>query len=152
MATTGSMLRTVVTPGDTEHKNNGLPDKADDYKARLVKLIPAETVALYTGLAGLPESLQQTNPAWYWPSLILVFLAGFIGTPIILNRAYGITWKFKKGQILITMAAYVLYVASIGTFQGFNPIPPAFMTIIFGVFTFLVAPFIPPGTNTSDTK
>jgi hypothetical protein len=152
MAATGSVLRTVVTEGDAQNEKNGLPNKADDYKARLVKLIPAETVALYTGLAGLPESLRQTNPAWYWPALILVFLAGLVGTAVILNKAYGITWKYKKGQILITMAAYVLYVASIGTFQGFNPIPAAFMTIIFGVFTFLVAPFIPPGDNTTGAK
>jgi hypothetical protein len=148
MAETTSMLRTVVTQGDAQ-RSNGLPDQADDYKTRLVKLIPAETVAFYTGLAGIPESLQSTNPGYYWPALIILFLAGLIGTPLILKISYGMTWQYKKGQFIITMAAYILYVASLGTFQGFNPVPPAFMTIIFAVFTFIVAPFVNPGTNTS---
>ena len=151
MAPTTSMLRTVVTHGDTEH-SNGLPNEADDYKTRLMKLIPAETVAFYTGLASIPETLQVSNPGYYWPALIIVFLAGLVGTPLILMRAYGITWRYKKGQILLTMAAYILYVASLGTFQGFNPIPPALMTVIFAAFTFLAAPFIHPGTNTSDVE
>jgi len=146
------MVRTVVTKGDADNENNGLPNQPDDYKKALVKLIPAETVAFYTSVAGIPEALAATNPEWYWPALILVFGIGLVGTPAILLFAYGMKWKYKKGQIIISTVAYILYVASLGTFQGFNPIPPLVMTLIFGGFTFLVAPFVPPGENTSGVR
>jgi hypothetical protein len=149
MAATESVIRAVVTDQDAETPNNGLPNAADDYKTRLLKLIPAETVAFYTGLAGVPEALKEQSPGWYVPTLVLLILAGLVGTPLILTKAYGMTWRYKKGQILLSMAAYILWVASIGTFQGFVPIPSVVMTIVLGVFTFLVAPFVNPGNNTS---
>ena len=148
MATTTSMLRTVITPADAEHHGNGLGQNADDYKTRLLKYIPSETVALYTGLIGIPISLQAESPGWYWTGLILVFLAGLVGTPLVLMRGYGITWQYKKRQITISTIAYVLWVAALGTFQDAIPVPAAIVTIVLGIFT-LGAPLIDPGTNTS---
>lgn len=148
MATTTSMLRTVITAADAEHDGNGLGQNADDYKTRLLKYIPAETVALYTGLIGIPISLQAESLGWYWTGLILVFLAGLVGTPLILMRGYGITWQYKKRQIVISTIAYVLWVAALGTFQDAIPVPAAIVTIVLGIFT-LGAPLIDPGTNTS---
>jgi hypothetical protein len=46
------------------------------------------------------------------------------------------------------MVAYILWVASIGTFQGVVPIPAAIVTMTLGLFTFF-APWIDPGTNSS---
>jgi hypothetical protein len=80
-----------------------------------------------------------------------VFLIGLVGTLLILTRAYGMKWKYKKWQIIITMVAYVLWVLSIGTFQEAIPVPSFIMTILLGGFTTL-SPFIPPGTNTSDEE
>jgi hypothetical protein len=71
MAPTTGMIRTVVTEEDAS-RNNGLPGTPDDYKTRLLKYIPAEAVALYTGLVGIPESLKEQSPGWYWIGLILV--------------------------------------------------------------------------------
>jgi hypothetical protein len=47
------------------------------------------------------------------------------------------------------IVAYILWVLSIGTFQGVVPIPAAIVTITLGLFTFFV-PWVDPGTNTSN--
>lgn len=144
-----TMIRTVVTEGDTEYKKNGLPNVQDDYKTKLLKYIPAETVAFFTALVGVVESLRTTNPNWYIVGLAIVFLAGFVGTPLYLIRIYGMKWQYKKGQIIVSTIAYVLWVLALGAFQDFIPIPDVIVTLALGVFTFFVAPFIDPGVNTS---
>ena len=83
-----SIIRTVVTAGDARNSNNGLPNEEDDYKTKLLKWIPAETVAFYAGLVGIPESLRDAYPDWYVPALLVVFLVGLVGTPLLLNRSY----------------------------------------------------------------
>jgi hypothetical protein len=85
MAPTTGMIRTVVTEEDAS-RNNGLPGTPDDYKTRLLKYIPAEAVALYTGLVGMPESLKEQSPGWYWIGLILVFVAGLAAVPLLLIK------------------------------------------------------------------
>jgi hypothetical protein len=145
-----SLIRAVVTEEDAR-RDNGLPNNPDDYKTRLLKYIPAETVTVYTTLASIVVSLREVYPVWYWPGLAMVFMIGLVGTPLILTRAYGMKWKYKKWQIIITMVAYVLWVLSIGTFQEAIPVPSFIMTILLGGFTTL-APFIDPGTNTSDEE
>jgi hypothetical protein len=145
-----SLIRAVVTEEDAG-RDNGLPNNPDDYKTKLLKYIPAETVTVYTTLAGIVVSFREVYPAWYWPGLAIVFLIGLVGTPLILTRAYGMKWKYKKWQIIITIVAYVLWVLSIGTFQEAIPVPSFIMTILLGGFTTL-APFIPPGINTSDEE
>jgi hypothetical protein len=139
-------MRAVITARDAANPNNGLPDEEDDYKTKLLKYLPSETVAFYTGLAGAVEALRTSNPEYYVPSLLVLFLAGLIGTPLLLNRTYGVSWRYKKGQIIVSTVAYVLWVLSIGTFQGFNPVPALVMTLLFGVFAFLAPIFVNPGT------
>lgn len=145
-----SFIRAVVTNKDAK-RDNGLPNSPDDYKTKLLKYIPAETVTVYTTLAGIVVSFREVYPAWYWPGLALVFLIGLVGTPLILIRAYEMKWQYKKWQIIVTMVAYILWVLSIGTFQEAIPVPSFIMTILLGGFTAL-APLIDPGTNTSDEE
>jgi hypothetical protein len=148
VAQTTGMLRAVVTEEDAKRKN-GLPDNPDDYKTKLLKYIPAEAVALYTALVGIPVTLEEQSPGWYWFGLILVFAAGLAAVPLVLMKGYGMRWEYKKRQIILSIVAYILWVASIGTFQGIVAIPSAIVTIALGLFTFFV-PWIDPGTNTSD--
>jgi hypothetical protein len=148
MAPTEGMIRAVITEEDAK-RNNSLPNSPDDYKTRLLKYIPAEAVALYTALVGIPVSLEGQSPGWYWFGLVAVFLAGFAAVPLVLIRGYGMKWQYKKRQIILSIVAYILWVASIGTFQGVVPIPAAIVTMTLGLFTFF-APWIDPGTNTSN--
>lgn len=144
-----SVIRAVVTEADANNRNNGLPSTPDDYKTRLLKYIPAEAVTLYTALVGIPVSLQEQSPGWYWFGLVIVFIAGLAAVPLVLIRGYGMSWKYKKRQILLSIVAYILWVLSLGTFQGVVPVPAAIVTIALGLFTFFV-PWVDPGTNTSD--
>ena len=144
-----ALKRTVVTEQDAANLDNGLPNVEDDYKTKLLKYIPVETVAFYTGTIGVVETLKATSPTWYAAGLVLVFLIGLVGTIFLLNRVYGITWKYKKRQIIVSTASYVLWVLSLGSFQGWLFIPPVFVTLLLGAFTFLVPIFVDPGTNTS---
>jgi hypothetical protein len=148
-----TLLRTVVSRKDAGRRHNGLPDREDDRKVKIFKYIPAETVAFYTASVGAAETLKDAGQiGWYWGVLGLVFLVGLAGTPAILKVGYGITWKYKKWQIIISTVAYVLWVLSIGTYQDIIPIPGVVVTIILGIYTFLVPIFLDPGTNTSDLE
>ena len=77
-----------------------------------------------------------------------VFVGGLAAVPLILIRGYGMQWRYKKWQIIISAVAYVLWVISLGTFQGIIEVPQAIVTVTLGLYTFFV-PFIDPGTNTS---
>jgi hypothetical protein len=144
-----TMIRTVVTEDDAARENNGLPNTEDDYKTKLLKYIPAETVAFFTALVGVVDALKVTEPTWYVVGLVIVFLAGLVGTPLYLTRVYGMKWQYKKGQIIVSTLAYVLWVLALGTFQGIVPVPPTIITLLLGGFTFLVPLFVNPGVNTS---
>lgn len=145
---TSGMIRTVVNEEDAANPNNGLPNRPDDYKTRLLKYIPAEAVVLYVTLMGIVAGLEAQSPSWYWLGAVVVFVGGLAAVPLILIRVYGMKWQYKKRQIILSMVAYLLWVASIGTFQGIIQVPPAIVTVALGLFTSFV-PFVDPGTNTS---
>ena len=142
------MIRTVINEADAANPNNGLPNSADDYKTRLLKYIPAEAVTLYFTLIGIVAGIEEQSPFWYWFGMLAVFVGGLVAVPLILIRGYGMKWRYKKWQIIISSVAFVLWVISLGTFQGMIQVPPAIVTVTLGLYTFF-APFIDPGTNTS---
>lgn len=94
----------------------------DDYKDRLVKYIPAESVALYTftdrlltahyginadGIPSLPVDAIFSYGPW------ALFLLGLVGTPVYLYRQRGAGQPWKMHAILGTMA-YVLWAYTLG--------------------------------------
>jgi hypothetical protein len=93
-------------------------------------------------------SLEGQSPWWYWFGLVAVFLAGFAAVPLVSVRGYGMKWQYKKRQIILSMVAHILWVASIGTFQGVVPLPAAIVTMTLGLFT-VFATWTDPGTNSS---
>src|SRR5437764_9388272 len=92
--------------------------KADDYKDRLVKYIPAESVALYTftdklvsAYYGIDAAGAATVHAADWLLNVLswgLFLIALIGTPIYLYRQKltGQPWVLHA---IISMVAFVLW-------------------------------------------
>ncbi len=62
--------------------------KADDYKDRLVKYIPVESVALYTFTDKLVASYYQSQPADALLTFLAwaLFLVALVGTPLYLRR------------------------------------------------------------------
>ena len=143
------MIRTVINEADAANPNNGLPNSPDDYKTRLLKYIPAEAVVLYVTLIGIVTGLEEQSTFWYWFGSVAVIVGGLAAVPLMLIRGYGMQWRYKKRQIIISTVAYVLWVVSVGAFQGIIQVPPAIVTVTLGLYTFFM-PFIDPGTNTSD--
>jgi hypothetical protein len=62
-------------------KSAGGASTGDNYLARILKLIPAEVVASYTGIFNLIDGLPKAwQPNWYW-GIVLFF---WISTPVVL--------------------------------------------------------------------
>jgi hypothetical protein len=95
---------------------DGLP--GDDYKDRLVKYIPAESVALYTftdklvtayyGINELGSPTRVAPDVWFGILPWALFVLGVVGTPIYLRRQKlrGQPWK---AHVVISTVAFILW-------------------------------------------
>jgi hypothetical protein len=79
----------------------------NDYKDRLVKLIPSEIITAYITLQGLIISQQENQSIFLW----IVFSCLVILTPIYL---YNVSNVKKWGQISFTTVAFIIWVLAIG--------------------------------------
>ena len=82
----------------------------DDYRSRIIKLIPAEIIAAYLTLKGLIESAASSTSVKeiiYW----IVFLVLLVLTPIYYKK---ITKVVSGKQLFITTCAFILWVYSVG--------------------------------------
>ena len=82
----------------------------DDYRSRIMKLIPAEIIAAYLTLKGLIESAASSTSvkeSIYW----IVFLVLLILTPVFYKR---ITKVVSRKQLFLTTCAFVVWVFSVG--------------------------------------
>jgi hypothetical protein len=141
------VTRAVVTEEDANNPNNGLPNDADTYVTKIIKLIPAEIVAFYTLYLGIPQSVKGE---WHTALLILGVAAGIIATPAFLMKVYGLTWKYKKLQMINSTFAFILWAGSLAVYSQDLPYVPAVAaTAVLAIYTGIIAPLIPPGNNTS---
>jgi hypothetical protein len=138
----------------------GLPTKSlagvpgDDYKDRLVKYIPAESVALYTFTDKLVTAYYGINelgvptkvPADMLFSTIpwVLIILGVIGTPIYLYRSRlpGQVWVMHAiiSTIAFVLWAYTLHGSVFLIHQWYNPLLAGLMAPIF---TFVAGWFDP---------
>ena len=116
------------------------PPAADDYLDRLMKLIPADTVALYLSLDGVIRSGLAGDPSlrtWLWVLLVVVAAGN-----ILYWRKTGVT---HVGQYIVLTVAFVVWVFTIG--GPFHDLPwykPFMGSVLLGLFTFF-APFLYKG-------
>ncbi len=116
-------------------------ETVNDYKDRLVKLIPSEIITAYVTLRGLIT--VPDIPGNKWLLLWIVF-----GILVILNPLYlyYITNVKKAGQIVFSSFAFVLWVLVIGgpftTVLGF---PSEYIGSILLVIYTLFIPFVYKG-------
>ncbi len=113
----------------------------NDYKDRLVKLIPSEIITAYVTLKGLisASGVEGNKSALLW----IIF-----GLLVILNPLYlyYITKVRKPGQILFTSFAFVLWVMVIGgTFTTILGFPAEFLGSVLLVIYTLFIPFVYKG-------
>jgi len=113
----------------------------NDYKDRLVKLIPSEIITAYVTIRGLISGagVQGNKELLLW----IVF-----GMLVVINPLYlfYVTRVKKAGQILFSSIAFILWVMVIGgTFTSILGFPAEFLGSILLVIYTLFIPFVYKG-------
>lgn len=114
----------------------------DEYSARLVKLIPAESIATYTALNGiLGASPTNITPILDW----FVFLIVLVGTPFYLKKADA---QIGRRQLIISCIAFVAFSLAQGAvFQRqWVEYSPMYGALLVPIVVF-VAPLIHKSSN-----
>jgi hypothetical protein len=117
------------------------PSPINDYKDRLVKLIPTEIITAYVTLKGLINGSGVEGNK----SLLLWIVFGIL---VIINPLYlyYVTQVKKPGQILFSSLAFILWVMVIGgTFTSILGFPAEFIGSILLVIYTLFIPFVYKG-------
>ena len=133
------MAREIKSSADA-HLAPDLPT-VNDYKDRLVKLIPTEIITAYVTIRGLVSGsgVQGNKQLLIW----IVFAVLLIINPLYL---YYVTQVKKVGQIIFSSIAFVLWVMVIGgTFGNILGFPPEFLGSILLVIYTLFIPFVYKG-------
>jgi hypothetical protein len=117
------------------------PSGVNDYKDRLVKLIPSEIITAYVTIKGLISVAGVTGNK----QLLLWIVFGIL---VILNPLYlfYVTGVKKAGQIAFSSIAFILWVMVIGgTFTSIIGFPAEFLGSILLVIYTLFIPFVYKG-------
>jgi len=108
-----------------------ISSRDDQYLARLVKLIPAEVVALYLTFK---EVAATWLDVWAWICLVLVIIARAFGTK-------GAQKSPQVGAVLLAAFSYVLWIYATGGHLVQIDLPAGAVSVAIGVWTFLVPIF-----------
>jgi hypothetical protein len=88
--------------------NQGIPD--DSYRERLIKYIPAETIALFIAVYGITYYLSGSED-WYPLMARWILIAGILGTLLYLWYAEGVT---DIVQLAISTIGFVIWTCALG--------------------------------------
>jgi|SRR5215208_2066691 len=124
------------------------PPPPDDYVDRLLKYIPAESVALYLTLQGIILSGAAEAPnlnTWLW----FILGIGLIGTTLYQWRVLKIE---KVVQLAVSTAAFGVWVFALGgAFASLSWYEPFIGSLALVIFTFF-APLISPDVLSADQE
>jgi len=114
------------------------PPEPDDYKAKLLKYIPAEVVSLYVSLDAIVKASTTTVDEMTY-AYLAIFVVGIIGTPLYL-------WKhakvIKRKQLLISTIAFIVWVFALGgPFDNWHwyQTHKVYAALVLPLYTFIVA-------------
>jgi hypothetical protein len=130
------MDRQVVKSGFEFRGDVKAAVEGDDYQKRLLKLIPAETVAVYLSLDGVLRSALKDErvqlEVWLWGIFAIIGVANLF----YLKRIQKVrAWS----QYAIMTMAFGLWVLSIGgPFHLYSWYRPFYGSVLTGLFTFIV--------------
>jgi hypothetical protein len=137
-------VRQVVSE---ESEDRGPPPTLDGYTDRLLKYIPAESVALYLTLQGIILSGAADLPTlntWLW----FILGIGLIGTALYQWRVLKIG---KVVQLAVSTAAFVWVFALGGAFASLSWYEPFIGSLTLVIFTFF-APLISPDAMSTNQQ
>ena len=108
------------------------------YAERLVKLIPAEVVALYLfGTGAIPADAVKSSVAWAVTCLMLVVIARAFTTRDV-PRLLPPQWT----AVILASISFVIWIFTMpGPLQGFGLAPPFVGSLVMATWTFLVPYF-----------
>ena len=111
---------------------------ADNYMARLVKLVPAEVIAIYLTFKSI---MDGTGQPFVWGLICLIL--------VIIVRTFGTHQPGKSPQylaVLVAVISFILWVCAMGGTilppqLGISSLSPQIWSVAIGVWTFLVPYF-----------
>lgn len=130
------MLRQIINPQPGIRLNN--PENPDDFKTRLIKMIPGEVVAVYLACNTAVTQFGIKNYVAYW----IVFGIILLLTPLYLKRVMNIN---DIVQILIMTVAFILWCITID--KPFDSLfadskqQQLFSTLALSIYTFAIPIF-----------
>jgi hypothetical protein len=134
------MPREIASVADVQNQQNPATT-TNDFKDRLVKLIPSEIVTAYITLHGLISDHKDNLQTFTW----IVFLSLLILTPLYL---FFISNVKKPGQVIFTTVAYIIWVLATGGFMIMLPsvsILNEFLGSLILIIYTLIIPFVYKG-------
>ena len=106
--------------------NRGIPD--DSYRERLIKYVPAETIALFIAVYGITYYLSGSE-TWYPLMARWVLITGILGTLLYLWQAEGVT---DIVQLSISTIGFIIWTGALGVVTVASL--PFYNAVIAGIF------------------
>lgn len=100
--------RTTILLEASGRINQGVPD--DSFRERLLKYIPAETIALFIAVYGITYYLSGSE-TWYPLMARWILIAGILGTALYLWQVEGVT---DLVQLVISTTGFVIWAFALG--------------------------------------
>ena len=100
--------RSTVLLDASGRVNQGIPD--DSYRERLLKYIPAETIALFIAVYGTTYYISGSE-TWYPLMARWLLIAGTLGTMLYLWQIEGVT---DLVQLALSTIGFVIWVCALG--------------------------------------
>ncbi|MGH2666799.1 hypothetical protein [Flavobacterium sp.] len=130
------MTREIKTNKDIETLG-GSPKKADNYKEKLVKLIPSEIIAAYVTIYGLVTGIKSQHEnliLWIVIALLLVI------TPLYSIRISLVT---KKSQVIFTTFGFLIWAFATGSpIKEIDTVPVSFIASVILILYTLFIPIV----------
>jgi len=112
---------------------------AENYRDKLLKLIPSEIVAAYMVLMGI-ISTQNLNSARWWTLIISLVL--LILTPFYLKRLERVTNNIQVAFCSLSFIVWVYSIGGEGPFAQWNAYNPGIASIVLILWTLIVPLFV----------
>jgi hypothetical protein len=133
------MKRQITKASDTQTRGIGAEGEVDNYLDRLLKLIPAETIAMYLFLEGLLATALANDTGqlrtWLW--IVAGVLA--LGNILYLRQYQSVTDPLQL--LFLTIAFFVWLMTIGGPFEYIQGYQPFMGSVVLGLFTFFVPLF-----------
>lgn len=118
--------RSTVLLDASGRVNQGIPD--DSYRERLLKYIPAETIALFIAVYGTTYYISGSE-TWYPLMARWLLIAGTLGTMLYLWQIEGVT---DLVQLALSTIGFVIWVCALGVVTVASL--PYYNTVVAAVF------------------